>query len=157
MEGLMAYARKVTEKDYLIWRLLQDPLWRVTADGRVETRVHGRRVGEWRRAGWVSPSRNGTKLYRRVQYQGEELYEHRIVFAAAYGHLSAYKTVNHKKHVGLENHPHNLELVTPAENLRHAKQFYRRSGMSAAEARANWIKAARGQHGTDPQRKTGTF
>lgn len=147
----MGTARKISSKDRLIWRLLQDPDWRVTADGRVETRclTGGLGRGPWRRAGWVSPSRNGTKLYRRVQYRGEELYEHRIVFAALNGFLSPFKTVNHKNLNGLRNNPANLELVSPGENVSHAKQFYRRSGMSAAEAKASWIRAAKETRGNE--------
>lgn len=152
----MGNVRKITCKDHLIWRLLQDPFWRVTATGQVQTRRRGGTgIGPWRRAGWISPSRNGTKLYRRVQYCGEELYEHRIVFAALKGFLSPFKTVNHKNLNGLRNHPGNLELVTAGENMQHAKEFYRRSGMSAAEAKARWIRSAggnrrsnwEGQHG----------
>lgn len=141
----MSAARKVTTRDYLIWRLLQDPDWKVHG-GEVLTRMlrGGTGRGPWRRAGWVSPSRHGTKLYRRVQYQGEELYEHRIIFAAHYGHLSAYKTVHHIEHVGLDNEPGNLELVSPSANIRHSKEFYKRSGLSAAETRANWIKGLAG-------------
>lgn len=151
-------ARKITSKDYLIWRLLQDPLWRVTADGYVLTKTRGNGVGPWRRAGWISPSRGGTKVYRRVQYRGEELYEHRIVFAACNGFLSPFKTVNHKNLNGITNHPGNLELITPEKNVAHAKEFYRRSGLTAAEAKANWIQGriTGGQHGADTQRKTGT-
>jgi len=142
--------KKIATYDRLIWRLLQDPDWKVTADGEVQTRClrGGRGRGPWRRAGWVSPSRNGTKLYRRVKYHDQELYEHRIVFAARYGYLSPYKTVNHKNLRGCVNHPQNLELVTPAANLRHAAQYYKRSGMSAAEEKANWISSMRGQRET---------
>lgn len=139
----MKTVRRITCKDELILQLLQDPLWRVTAKGRVMTKVRGNGIGGWRRAGWISPSRNGTKLYRRVQYRGEGLYEHRIVFAALKGSLSPFKTINHKNLNGLNNHPGNLELITAGENVQHAKEYYRRRGLSAAEAKANWI---RGKH-----------
>lgn len=146
------HARKITNKDGLIRELLQDPLYRVTAGGQVLTRTRrgprGAIFAPWRRAGWVSPSRGGTKLYRRVQYRGEELYEHRIVCAAKLGRLSQFETVNHKDLNGLNNHPRNLEMVSPGENIQHAQAFYRRSGMSAAEARANWIKGSASIRGT---------
>lgn len=105
-------------------------------------------MGPWRQTEYISASRNGTKLYRRLKYCGEWLYEHRIVFAKIHGYLCATKTVNHKDLNGLNNDPDNLELITPRQNIRHAYGLYRRSGMSAAEARAKWIQAARGkQHG----------
>lgn len=139
--------RVITTKDELIWRLLQDPNWRVSKRGKVFTRIHGgSHVGNWRRAGWRSPSRNGEKLYWRLQYKGVDLYEHRIVWAAFKGHLSPFKTINHKDLNGLNNSPLNLELTTPQQNIQHARAFYRRTGMSAREARAHWI-TARGQHG----------
>lgn len=136
----------VTRRDGLIWQLLKDPKWKVTSSGHVLTRSlrGGTGIGPWRRAGWVSPSRNGTKLYRRVQYHGEELYEHRIVFAALNGFLDQFKTINHKNLNGLKNHPRNLELVTPGRNIQHAQEFYRRTGLSAAETKANWIRGAGG-------------
>jgi hypothetical protein len=155
-------AKRITSKDSIIWRLLKDPRYRVTKDGRLMTRVralgnHG--LGPWRRAGWVSPSRGGTKVYRRVQYQGEDLYEHRIVWAATQGSLCPFLTVNHKDLDGTNNHPSNLELITTSGNIKHAQAFYRRSGMSAAEAKANWIKGAgggrrwRGTYGTHSYNK----
>lgn len=153
----MGERKRITFKDRLIWRLLQDPFWKVTTDGRVLTKRlrGGTGIGPWRRAGWVSPSRLGTKLYRRVQYEGVDLYEHRIVFAALNGFLSPFKTVNHKNLNGLTNHPRNLELVTPSENAIHARTFYRRWGMSAAQARSNWMKAAGGKHhGTNSKCET---
>lgn len=135
-------ARRVTTKDYLIWELLQDPDWRVTADGEVHTRRKCSGVGPWRRAGWVSPSRAGTKCYRRVQFRGEELYEHRIVCAVKDGYLDPQKTVDHDDHNGLNNHPTNLRQIEPGENTRRARALYRRMGMTAAEAKASWIRAA---------------
>lgn len=137
----MRTARMITLKDGLIRRLLQDARYKVWG-GRVLTRVRprGRGIGPWRRAGWVSPSRNGTKLYRRLQYRGHDLYEHRIVLTKRLGKLCPFMTVNHKDLNGLNNRPRNLELVTPGKNLQHAWVAYKRSGMSAAEARANWIK-----------------
>lgn len=150
-------ARKITAKDPLIWQLLSDPNYRVTADGRLMTRIQkyggprAARIGKWRLAGWVSPSRQGQKLYRRVRYRGEDLYEHRIVFAAREGYLSPFKTVNHPNLDGTDNRQR-LELITPGENVRHAQEFYRRTGMSAAEAKRNWINGrteARNWRGTD--------
>jgi hypothetical protein len=141
--GVGMAAKRITRKDSLIWQLLKDPRYRVTKHGQVLTRTHvhgGRNLGPWRRAGWVSPSRDGTKLYRRLQYKGEELYEHRIVWAATQGNLCPFLTVNHKDLDGCNNHPSNLELITASENSIHAFAIYRRSGMSAAEARAKWIK-----------------
>jgi hypothetical protein len=142
-------AKKITRKDPIVWRLLKDPRYRVTKDGKLLTRVRpsGDRasLGPWRRAGWVSPSRGGTKVYRRVQYMGEELYEHRIIHAAVYGKLCPYRTVNHDDLNGLNNQPGNIaDQATTSENIRHARAFYRRTGMSAAEARANYIRGAGG-------------
>lgn len=136
-------AKKITRKDRIVWQLLSDPRYRVTPAGQVLTRTHprgGKGLGPWRRAGWVSPSREGTKVYRRVQYRGQELYEHRIVLAAVQGSLCPFLTVNHKDLDGCNNHPSNLELITASGNIKHALAIYRRSGMSAAEAKAKWTK-----------------
>lgn len=134
MEGLMKRSI-VTEKDGLIWQLLRDPGFEVTADGRVLR--HGVE------AGCVYSSRNGTKLYRRLRYKGERLYVHRIIWAALRGFLCSTKTINHKDLNGLNNRPANLELVSASQNIKHAKAYYRRRGMSAAEARANWNAATK--------------
>lgn len=123
----------VTEKDGLIWQLLKDPDYKVMKDGRV--------IRRGKEAGCVYASRNGTKLYRRLGYKKERLYVHRIVWAAFRGYLSPAKTINHKDLNGLNNDIKNLELVTPAQNTRHALGFYRRTGMTAAQQRANWINA----------------
>lgn len=139
------HAHKITEKDDVIWQLLKDPRYRVdTNTGEIFTqcRIGGTGLGPWRRAGWLSPSREGTKVYRRLQYRGEELYEHRIVWAAKHGFLCPYRTINHKNLNGLDNRPPNLELISPGENVSHAVQAYKRMGMSAAEAKAGWIKGA---------------
>lgn len=129
----------VTEKDGLIWQLLRDPKFEVTADGRVL------RYGV--EAGCVYSSRNGTKLYRRLRYKGERLYVHRIIWAALRGFLCSTKTINHKDLNGLNNKPSNLELVSPSQNLRHAFEVYRRNGMSAAEAKSNWMKGNKAYDG----------
>lgn len=127
----------VTEKDRFIWLLLKDHRYQITPDGNVLRQLKDQ---SWRLAGWVSPSRNGTKLYRRLEYMGVQLYEHRIVWAASRGFLSSLKTINHKDLNGLNNKIENLELITPSQNQRHAKTYYRRAGMSAIEAKANWAK-----------------
>lgn len=141
----MNTARKITEKDPIILKLLKDPRYKVRADGRVLTRVsRGRGIGPWRLAGWISPSRGGEKLYRRLQYMGHDLYQHRIAHFALKGGVSPFHTVNHLNLNGLDNGPSNMAGATPSQNLRHAKEAYRRLGMSAAEAKRNWIKGLAG-------------
>lgn len=144
----MKTARKITEKDPIIMRLLEDPRYKVRADGAILTRARkrGPGLGPWRRAGWISPSRGGQKLYRRLTYLGHELYEQRIVFAARNGHLCPYSTVNHDDLNGLNNHPVNLgrKQLSHGENIRHARRLYKRMGMSAAEAKQQWIKGLAG-------------
>lgn len=136
---------KITSKDPLIWRLLDDPNYKVTADGRILSRVRARGhiKKEWKRAGWISRARNGTQQYWRVTYKGERLYGHRIVWASHHGFLCAYRTINHKDLNGLNNDPPNLELISASANIRHAKELYRRTGMSGAEAKAKWIQGHR--------------
>lgn len=151
----MESARAITAKDDVIWELLADPLYKVTLEGQLLTRrpVRSEVAREWREAGWISPSRKGTKLYRRVEYRGIQLYVHRIVWAAFYRSLCPQFTVNHIDLNGLNNRPENLELISAANNLRHARAIYRRAGMSAAEAKASWISGRgprnwRGTHGS---------
>lgn len=142
----MSTARKITEKDPIILKLLKDPRYKVRADGRVLTTAcrGGHGIGPWRLAGWVSPSRGGEKLYRRLQYKGHDLYEHRIAVLARGERLSPYETVNHKDLNGLNNGPVNTEPATPSQNMRHARAMYKRLGMSAAEVKRNWIKGLAG-------------
>lgn len=132
--------RKITEKDSWIWKLLKDPNYRVTENGEIHTRFRNGGRG-WRRGGWITPSRNGTKLYRRITYAGVELYEHRIVAAKKYGRLDPRKTIDHIDFNGLNNHPDNLRELDPSLNVQIAKQAYRRLGMSATEAKRNWMNS----------------
>lgn len=142
----MQGTKRLTEKDYLIWDLLQDPHFRVTAEGIILTRklAHGRGTGPWRRAGWVTPSRGGQKLYRRLTYHGVEIYQHRIVCAKKDGFLDPTLTVDHDDLNGLNNHPSNLRQILPGKNISLARQAYKRMGLSAAEAKRNWIKGLAG-------------
>jgi hypothetical protein len=80
----------------------------------------------------------------RIRYQNVFLYAHRIVWAARHGFLCPYRTINHRDLDGTNNEPRNLELIEPGKNLSHAKQLYGRMGMTAAEAKKNWINSAGG-------------
>jgi hypothetical protein len=136
---------KITAKDRWIWKLLKDPNYRVTERGEIlykgPHKARGRRG--WRAAGWISPSRHGTKIYRRIQYRGVQLYAHRIVWAFFRGFLSPNQTINHKDLNGLNNAIENLELVTASVNTKHARAAYRTNGLTAAELRKNWKRGSK--------------
>jgi hypothetical protein len=128
-------ARKISEKDHIIWQILADPNYRVCRRlGKVFTRVRpgGSIAKEWRRAGRMSVSRGGLKRYWRIKYKGQEVYEGRVIFAARHGHLDPFK-----------GQP--LRQLTVAENALTAFEFYRQRGLGPRQARQKWISSMEGE------------
>jgi hypothetical protein len=140
-------ARKISEKDHIIWQILADPNYRVCRRlGKVFTRVRpgGSIAKEWRRAGRMSVSRGGLKRYWRIKYKGQEVYEGRVIFAARHGHLDPFKVVDHPNHDGTDN-GQPLRQLTVAENALTAFEFYRQRGLGPRQARQKWISSMEGE------------
>jgi hypothetical protein len=143
-------AKEITSRDHIVWQILSDPNWRVTPEGHVLTCTplrNAKGTAAWRRAGRISISRNGLKRYWRVKYRGVEVYANRIVFAATYGYLSPFETIDHKDLNSLNDHPANLQSIPPGQNVSDARQAYKRMGMTAAEAKRNWINGKANGYG----------
>lgn len=131
--------------DPYIFQLLQDPLYQVTDDGRVLTRVAPtgkiyKDPTKWREAGY----QNGAG-YVEVKYKYHSLALHRIVYAAKVAGkngappLEQDMIINHKDGVRSNCHPDNLESLTQSNNVLHRFQDLNR-GAVIGNAVLNWEK-----------------
>lgn len=70
----------------------------------------------------------GKYLQVRVMFDGHRVHAlaHRLVWRHVHGQIPPGLTVNHKNGQHTDNRPANLELATPAEQIRHARQVLRR-------------------------------
>lgn len=110
--------RKIAKKDLLIFKLIEDPNYRVHESGSIETCIqrNGQPGKVWREAG-SSHSPDG---YRIVSYQGAKLRAHRIIWAKFYGTLQSKMVINHKDGCKFNNAIENLEMISETENQKHA-------------------------------------
>lgn len=120
--------RNAAKNDYLIEQLVADPLYRFRPDGFIETLVcqTGKvsTKGVWRVAGRVNKRnerRGRVTDYKDISFKGSRLSYHRIIYRVFKGPLDTMKFVNHMDGNPLNNHPDNLELITPAENTAHGR------------------------------------
>lgn len=128
----MHYAGKIhrhtAKNDKLIRELLLNPLFKVTQDGEVFTRINTNGIGvmdnnEWRRCDIASGDGYrvvNLSVQNKGRRQKKRLRVHRIVYQAFVGELDHKKVVNHKDGNKSNNRPDNLELIEGVENTRHA-------------------------------------
>lgn len=112
------------KKDELIDEFLKDPLYKVTPEGKIYTKLtlNGQGVSEdWREMGYKK--HDG---YVRCRYKDQFLFLHRIIFRKYCGPLDPNKTVNHKNLKNWDNHPKNLELITQGDNNKKKRKKYRK-------------------------------
>lgn len=126
-----------SEREFL--ELVEEGWFSVDKQGQVWRHTNGQcrraeKDGRYKRIAWT----NGRK---------HEVYAHRVVYMALTGEdIPDGKQTNHKDGNKKNNHPDNLEVVTPAENMRHAVQVLgvnRGEKCGAAKLTCNQVRAIR--------------
>lgn len=113
-----------SRNDRLIGQLLKDPLYKVTKDGKVFSKLTENGQGitdEWRELGYKK--KDG---YVRFRYKDEFLFMHRVIYRKFKGELKPNMTINHKNLDNSDNRPSNLELVTQYENNNKKHEKYKK-------------------------------
>jgi hypothetical protein len=110
--------------DDLIELIVNDPQFDIRADGTIWTTRPKRNPtdtynGLLRRCDYQCTK---TK-YMKVRYKKKLLLAHRIVYRKHVGDLSQNLSINHKDRNKTNNAIENLELVTHADNMLHAKKI----------------------------------
>lgn len=114
--------------DYLIYDLLQNPIYKVLENGTILTSnlKNGSPSDKWREVNQstdcspdMAKAVNKT-VYRIIGYKKTRLRVHRIIYAAFIGPLSEDMVVNHKDGDSSNNKIENLELVSPSQNNLHS-------------------------------------
>lgn len=120
----------------------------IDSSGRI-WRVAARRWDRWTsdvRTIPCAPRRaeneTGKYLQVRVMFGGVRVHAlaHRLVWRHVYGSIPQGLTVNHKNGRWADNRPVNLELATPAEQTRHAREVLRRGRLDQFGSRNSMSK-----------------
>jgi len=117
-------SRIESRNDALIDQLLKDPLYKVTKEGKVYSKLTKNGQGitdEWRELGYKK--KDG---YIRFRYKNEFLFVHRVVYRKYNGELKPHMTINHKNLNNSDNHYKNLELVTQKDNNNNKHKTYKK-------------------------------
>jgi len=120
--------RHTAKNDKLIRELLLNPLFKVTQEGEVFTRINTNGIGvmennEWRRCDVANGDGYrvvNLSIQSKGRRQKKRLRVHRIVYQAFVGELDHKMVINHKDGNKMNNKPDNLEQIEGAENTRHA-------------------------------------
>lgn len=88
--------------------------------------------------------------YFLVSYKRTTLAVHRIVYQARIGELSENLQINHLDGNPANNHPSNLELITPSANLKHSYRTLKRAPV-CANAKLSREQVLRMRHLRDAQ------
>lgn len=119
-----------SKNDHLIELLLKDPLYKVTKDGKIFSKLtkNGQGVSdEWRELGYRKDDG-----YVRIRYKDNFLFAQRVVFRAHKGELKADHTINHIDLDNSNNHPDNLEQVTQSDNNKKKHKKYKKHKKKAS-------------------------
>lgn len=110
--------------ELIILELLREGFFSIDNQGHVWRHVAISRTGRRRTIDPVRADKVRADGYSivRVCMAGCEHYmmAHRLVWASLHGHIPSDMEINHRDGQRSHNHPTNLELVTPGENLTHA-------------------------------------
>lgn len=126
-----------SNRDPLIWDLLKDPRFRITAIGTIERRVFANRkdlIGReiWKRAGFFDDKGNNL-----ISYKGKKLRVNRVVFAHFTGYLRKNIKIRNKDGNRGNNHPDNLEAINQGALVYNVYV----SGRRKATAKLSWNQA----------------
>lgn len=111
--------KKQSTSDELIQELLEDPRYKISPDGYVETIVppKGKAAVPWR---LINPSKT-FQGYFRITYKAHTIQLHRIIYAACNGPLKPRRVINHIDGNPSNNRADNLEQMTIKKNLKLSK------------------------------------
>lgn len=113
-----------SKNDHLIELLLKDPLFKVTKDGKVFSKLtkNGQGISdEWREVGYKKEDG-----YVRFRYRDNFLFVQRVIYRAFKGEIKSDHTINHIDLDNSNNHPDNLEQVTQCENNQKKHKKYKK-------------------------------
>lgn len=114
-----------SKNDYLIEQLLEDPLYKITKDGKVYSKLtlNGQGITkDWRELGYVKADG-----YVRFRYKDEFLFVQRVIYRKFKGELDPTLTINHINLDHSDNHPDNLEQISQGENNKKKHKKYKKS------------------------------
>ena len=94
--------------------------------------------GQIRSNGWIKKASIAGVGYPVVRHGLRVLYIHRLVAMAFHGLPAPGQQVNHRNGNKLDNRPANLEWVSPADNLRHARMTGLGRAPQAQIGAAHW-------------------
>jgi len=110
-------ALQESKNDKIIEKMLKDPLFKTTKDGKIYSKwtENGQGISDkWREVG--NPKSDG---YLRFRYKDNFLLSHRVIYRKYKGPLHPNKVVNHKNKDKNDLRPANLELISQSDNNFH--------------------------------------
>jgi len=120
-----------SKNDHLIEELIKDPLFKLTKDGKIFSKItkNGQGISkDWREVGYEKEDG-----YVRLRYKCEFLFIQRINYRAWKGKLKADYTINHKNLDNSDNHPDNLEQLPHCENNQKKRKKYKKHKKESVE------------------------
>jgi len=120
-----------SKNDHLIEILIKDPLFKVTKEGKIFSKLtkNGQGVSDqWREVGYKKADG-----YVRFRYRGEFLFAQRVVFRAWKGKLKPDHVINHINLDNSDNHPDNLEQLIQHENNKKKHKTYKKKKKASVE------------------------
>jgi len=113
-----------SKNDHLIEELLKDPLFKLTKDGKIYTKLtlNGQGISDkWREVGYQKGDG-----YVRFRYKGEFLFVQRVNYRAWKGKLKPDHVINHINLDNSDNRPDNLEQLIQHDNNNKKHKHYKK-------------------------------
>ena len=122
-----------SKNDQLIEEMIKDPLFKVTKEGKIFSKItkNGQGISkEWRLVGYKK--KDG---YVRFRYKGNFLFAQRVVYRALKDKLKPDFVINHIDLNNSNNHPDNLEQIIQHENNKKKHKKYKKHKKKASVER----------------------
>jgi hypothetical protein len=119
-----------SKNDELIEQLLKDPLFKITAEGKIFSKLtlNGQGISDdWREVGYQKEDG-----YVRFRYKDNFLFAQRVVYRARKGELKSDHVINHIDLDNSNNHPDNLEQIIQHENNKKKHKKYKKHKKKAS-------------------------
>lgn len=122
-----------SKHDDLIDELIKDDRYKITAEGKIYTKLTENGQGltdEWREIGYKK-----NDGYVRIRYKDEFLFVQRVIYKKFKGDLRSDMTINHINLNHSDNRPENLEMVTQEENNQKKHKKYKKAFLARVAAK----------------------